>query len=578
MKTALTNKHGLLLMILALAIAPYFINLGASSLWDSNEAFYAETPREMLASGDYLNPSFNFKPRFNKPPLCYWIVAGFYKIFGVSETAERLPLALGAVVMIATAFFLGRLAYSTEAGLFAAIALATLPRFVMFSRRIIIDVYIAMFMGLTLLFFALAEKYPEKRKFYLILMYLSVGLGLMTKGPVAAVLPAIAFTIYLAVSGQLKKIRELMLPFGVIIVAAMVLPWYLAIYFEHGFGYIKTFILQDNISRYTEPIWGPRRSVFFYIPVMLGDLFPWSLILFFAIGIATIPWLVKVARFFLRQSDSTAQNFKPALFINKLTTYSRQNPQTLLLMIWTLTIVIFYSLSSNKEDLYISPIYTATAGLIGIGVATFVYTEGANQNYWRWLTLTIGLLVMLIGTALIYIFSKASPDYQISGELAIGFIATMGGIIVFVMALLRNRFAVITALAITLTALNWIFVLWTLPDFERYKPVRALCEVIKTEASDGAFVGYYKVASPSMVFYLQRQVFEYYQPEALNEALRTNPEVYCIIHQDEYEALKATFPVKTRTLASRPIFQVKLKTIFNARELPQIVLITNKSE
>src|SRR5215208_5230190 len=109
--------------MLALAIAPYFINLGVSSLWDSNEAFYAETPREMLASGDYLNPSFNFKPRFNKPPLCYWIVAGFYKIFGVSETAERLPLALGAVVMIATAFFLGRLAYSTEAGLLAAIAL-----------------------------------------------------------------------------------------------------------------------------------------------------------------------------------------------------------------------------------------------------------------------------------------------------------------------------------------------------------------------------------------------------------------------------------------------------------------------
>jgi 4-amino-4-deoxy-L-arabinose transferase-like glycosyltransferase len=58
----------------------------------------------MIDSGDYLNPSFNFKPRFNKPPLCYWIVAGSYKIFGVSEASERLPLALGALVLLATAF------------------------------------------------------------------------------------------------------------------------------------------------------------------------------------------------------------------------------------------------------------------------------------------------------------------------------------------------------------------------------------------------------------------------------------------------------------------------------------------
>src|SRR5262245_50243201 len=113
MEEARHRSTALLLILLSLTVAPYFVRLGASSLWDSNEAFYAETPREMIESGDYLNPQFNYKPRFNKPPLCYWVVAGLYKIFGVSEAVERLAIALGAGALIATAYALARLAYSS---------------------------------------------------------------------------------------------------------------------------------------------------------------------------------------------------------------------------------------------------------------------------------------------------------------------------------------------------------------------------------------------------------------------------------------------------------------------------------
>ena len=79
---------------------PYFVDLGGSSIWDANEAFYVETPREMMERGDYISPTFNYQPRFNKPVLSYWIVAGFYKVFGVSVGVQRLPIALGAVAMI----------------------------------------------------------------------------------------------------------------------------------------------------------------------------------------------------------------------------------------------------------------------------------------------------------------------------------------------------------------------------------------------------------------------------------------------------------------------------------------------
>ncbi len=80
-------------VLLFLAICPYFVDLGGSSIWDANEAFYVETPREMMERGDYINPTFNYEPRINKPVLSYWIVAGFYHLFGVSVGVQRIPIA-----------------------------------------------------------------------------------------------------------------------------------------------------------------------------------------------------------------------------------------------------------------------------------------------------------------------------------------------------------------------------------------------------------------------------------------------------------------------------------------------------
>lgn len=588
----------LLLALVLFAIAPFFINLGASSLWDSNEAFYAETPREMLEADDWLNPTFNYKPRFNKPPLCYWVVAVSYKIFGVSERAERLPLAAGALVMIVTALLLGSLAHSPTAGLLAALALATVPRFVMFSRRIIIDVYIAMFMGLTLLFFALAEKYPEKRRLYLSLMYVAAALGVLTKGPVAVVLPGLAFLLYLAATRQLAKLRMMMLPAGALIVAAIVLPWYLAIYAEHGWQYISSFLLRDNLSRYTEPVWGPRRGYFFYLPVMLGDLFPWSLMLFAALAGLALPRLRRLAHRLWRRLRAVQPDAEPPPV--ELSPLDRQSQ---LLLVWVAVIVVFYSLSSNKEDLYIAPIYAAAAALVGVWLARWLDAgAAAGGDYRRWLLFGTGLLLAGLGAAVGFFFGSTAAMYDLSGALLIGWLALVGGLLVAALAFGRRRFAAVAALGLVFAALNWLFVWRTLPDFERYKPVRALCEVIESEAPAEALVGYYRVASPSMVFYLRRQIFEYYQPEELLAAFASGRPVYCLMSDDDYEAIKESLPQTTRILASRPVFQVKLRTLLSPdnrgvrdnsdqnsdepdvndasgaapRKRPQVVLIANK--
>lgn len=555
MNKLLTSKRAALIIILVLATAPYFIRLGASSLWDSNEAFYAETPREMIESGDYINPSFNYQPRFNKPPLCYWVVALFYKIFGASETVERLTIALAAMIMIATAFALGREFFSVEAGLIAATGLAIAPRFLMFSRRIMIDVYLAMFMSLALLFFALAESRPQKRRLYLALMYASVGLGIITKGPVAVVLPAASFIIYLAVNHRLRAWREMMLPLGLLIIACIVLPWYLAVYGQHGWNYIETFILKDNISRFTQPVWGPGRSLFFYIPVLLGDMFPWSLFL--------IPFIWQAARDRVNPKDENAQG---------------KDKRWTLPLIWVTVIVVFYSLSRSKEDLYILPIYPAVAALVGGLLARFIASNQHSNKlaFARWTVITLGAAIALAGAGVFYLFGTSSEPYGFDGASAVGCIAVIGGLVTLVAATIRQRFAAITASALAFVALNWVFVVWTLPGFERFKPVRPFSQIIAPRAGADSLVGYYRIASPSMVFYLRRQVFEYYKQEELEQALVSGKEVYCLIAAQDYEVIKQSLPVPTYILASYPMFQVKLKSILNKVEPPRLMLISNK--
>ena len=133
----------------------------------------------MMERSDYVTPTFNYEPRLNKPVLSYWIVAAFYSLLGVSPGVQRVPIAIGALLMIATAFVLAWAAHpeprpaavpgsidrdvskapremlAADAALWAALGLAITPRLLMFARRIFIDIYISMFMGLTLLFFAL---------------------------------------------------------------------------------------------------------------------------------------------------------------------------------------------------------------------------------------------------------------------------------------------------------------------------------------------------------------------------------------------------------------------------------------
>jgi len=536
------SRQSLLVLLLFAAIVPYFINLGVSSIWDANEAFYAQTPREMIEAGDYVTPSFNFQLRMNKPVLSYWNVAASYRLFGVSEWSERLPIAIGGVVIVGTAFVLGRLLGGTLAGLLAALVLATSPRLLLLARRIIIDIHITMWTGLVLLFFALSETRPQRRRLYLYLMYAAAGFGVLTKGPVAVFLPALVFFMYLASQKRLGDLRYMMLPAGALISLAIVVPWYSFLYREHGWEYIGSFIFGENLGRYAEAVGEQSRGLLFYIPVMLADLVPWSLMIPLALW-----WAVRERR---------------------------QNRVARLLVIWIAAIVVFFSLSGTKEDLYILPIVAAEAALIGGVLARAIEGDPVRRPV-TWGSALTALLLLGAGVTMVWVFAVANR-YVLAGATFAGAAAAVGGAGAFVWSVRRRVLAATVTVAGSLVLIAWCVVLCTLPDFERYKPVRPFSEIIRSRASVGAIVGSYKFSLPSMVFYLHRPVMEVVLPDHLRAVFYSTSDVYFVMAEDEYQRIKDRLPVDTYVLARRPMFDLKPRNFIDGSELPQFVLVSNR--
>jgi 4-amino-4-deoxy-L-arabinose transferase-like glycosyltransferase len=546
-------------MLLVAAILPYFIDLGGSSIWDANEAFYVETPREMLQRGDFISPTFNYQPRLNKPVLSYWIVAGFYKVFGVSVGVQRLPIALAAVTMILAALLLAYAAGNFEAGLWGATGLAVAPRLVMFGRRIFIDIYISMFMALTLTFFALAERYPARRRLFLLLMYASVGLGVLTKGPVAAVLPALVFGIYLLIHRELKRITEMMIPLGLILALAIVVPWYAALYQRYGWTYITSFIVGENIARYTEG-YGveQRRGLLFYLPVVFSDSFPWSLCLFGAAGLWLADWRMRI-----RGAVSTDPGFRIRT----------------LLWLWILVIVLFFTFSAGKQDLYIFPIVPAVAALAGVFIARQDQPgTAALPRTLRTTAAAIGLLLAVAGAGTFYIFETVGKVYALQGAAFVGAAATVGGAVALSLALANRSRAALAVVLLSLVTLNWVFVIRVLPSFERYKPVPPLSAAIQSRFAEGDVVAHYNVALPSMVYYLGRHIEILFDRAAFLALLKADRRVFAVLSAGDYDEIAREAGVPTCVLDRRPTVNIKLKAVLARDPLPEVLLITNRCD
>ena len=520
-----------------------FVDLGASTIWDANEAFYVETPRQMVLTGDYVNPSFNGQPRFNKPVLSYWVVAGFYKVMGESVTAERAAIALGTLLLIGATFAIGRTLGGPGAGVASALVIASAPIVMLWSRRIFIDVWFTTFLALALMCYVLAEAHPQRRRRSLVGMYVAIGLAMLTKGPVAIAVPGLALVVHMTLTRTLRDLRVMMIPIGIVIIAAVVAPWYIADYHQHGWTHIHDFFIGENFDRYTETFGIQNRPPWFYIPVLLSDLTPWSLFLPAAL------WLA----------------------------WRERRPDLRLMVVWITMFAGVFTLSKTKQDLYIFPAAPAIAALIGVLIARSI---GTGTGLWndsvgrlaRGGAMLTALILVAFGAFAIQLTWITNAIPNLRQAALVGTVLVAGGVIAGILAFRARLVTVAISLGATAVLVNWLLVLLVMRPFEVFKPVAPMSEWLRGHAN-GAVVAHYKTPLPSMTYYLGRPVTPVFDINAMTSLIDQESSLYVMARPGDIAEIIAHNAVPVCVVDKRklPVFDAKLSEITSGH-LPEIWL------
>jgi 4-amino-4-deoxy-L-arabinose transferase-like glycosyltransferase len=384
-------------------------------------------------------------------------------------------------------------------------------------------------------------------------MYVAVGLGVLTKGPIAALLPGLVFALYLAAHRELRRVRDMMIPAGIAIVLAVVVPWYVAQYQRHGWTYIASFFLGENLARYTEGLGvNATRPFWFYVPVVFSDGFPLSIL----IVAAAVCWF--------RDRRGSAR-------------HDVSHRIRTVLWIWIVVIVAFFSASTAKQDLYIYPIVPAIAALAGVTIARVMHGDRSSPRRVVAISLAVGgFATLVLGAGVLYLLNGAGAVYALRGILSIGVLAIAGGVATLILAVRHAFHGAVAALCATLAAVNWVFVTRTLPSFEVYKPVPGFVRVLTERATSEDVVATFNVALPSLVFYLQRHVDMSYEAAPIQVFLDGQRAAFVVMSRDDYAGIDAAIDRPTCIISVQPTFNVKLRDILAREPPPDLVLVTNR--
>ncbi|MFY9560770.1 MAG: glycosyltransferase family 39 protein [Terriglobales bacterium] len=333
-----TRTRTEVLLLVAFCGFLFFYGLGAFGLLGADEPRYAQVAREMLDRHDWITPTLQGKPWLEKPALYYWQAMLAYSVFGISDRAARMPAAVDAALMIAAIYlFLRRFRSGSETD--GALIAAGCAGMIGFARGASTDMPLAAMFTIALLgWYAWHE---TRNRIGLVVFYSFLALATLAKGPVAIVLAGIILLIFLAVKRDWRAILgSLWIP-GVVLFLAIALPWYVAAQSRNP-EFLRVFILEHNLARFGQDVYHHRQAFWFYLPVLLLTLMPWTL------------WLVLalVERLRLIWSE------------RKETFATTEDSWQLFLLVWLLAPVLFFSVSQSKLPGYILPSVPAGALLV----------------------------------------------------------------------------------------------------------------------------------------------------------------------------------------------------------------------
>ncbi|MDR2015085.1 MAG: glycosyltransferase family 39 protein [Azoarcus sp.] len=268
------------MFILALPLAAFLLRLGGAPLFDVDEGAFSEATREMFERGDFLSTWLNGAPRFDKPILIYWLQAASYwclgGILGV-EWAFRLPSALAAIAWCYAVWRFARPRFGPDTALAALSVAATAIGTFAIGRAATADALLNLLLALSLFDAWRTLESGYSRRAPLLRCYAWIGLGILTKGPVALLVPGAVTLLYCASRKDWRIwLRAMSDPLGWLILALLTVPWYATALAVHGQNFIDGFIFKHNVQRFTGTLEGHAGSIFYYIIVVPVLLLPWT--------------------------------------------------------------------------------------------------------------------------------------------------------------------------------------------------------------------------------------------------------------------------------------------------------------
>jgi 4-amino-4-deoxy-L-arabinose transferase-like glycosyltransferase len=512
--------------ILAIAILTLFWGIGEIGLIDETEPLFVEASRQMLLTGDWITPYFDGVTRFDKPPLIYWLMVLCFKVFGVSEWSARLPSAVSGLGIVVFCFYVLRQhspslrsthrAKQTElrrtwlaAWLGATMLMLNLNTY-FWGRTGYADMLLTACLGGALLAFFLGYAQVNltvQRRWYGV-FYLCIALAILTKGPIAFLLPAAiisGFTLYL---GNWRSVwQEMYLGWGLLGILGLTLPWYVLVTLANGEAFINSFFGYHNLTRFSSVVSHHSGPWYFHLLVILAGFLPWSAYLPAAL-LKTQPW----------QRQQWQQR-------------SRSEQLSLYALVWFVVILGFFTLSVTKYFSYTLPLMPAAAILVALLWTDDILAIASRPSRWdgsRWFNVLLlgGLAWALLACPQ---WLTHDPWMPTLGEnIAAAQLPVMGGVLWAIatgLAILciwwrSNALWLVNAIAFLIFIGTVLHPAITIVDQARQLPLREIAQsAVKAKQPDEELImiGFEK---PSLVFYTQQHVEYLETPSRLNAHLK----------------------------------------------------------
>lgn len=328
------------LAALLAAMVLWFLPLGSYRLFDPDEGRYAEIPREMVASGDWVTPRLNDLRYFEKPPLQYWATALTYETFGQHEWSARLWVALSGFLAVLLTAWIGTRLYGALTGALAALVQGGALLYLGLARISTLDMGLTATLELALVGLLLLV-HPGRReegtRLGAVLLAMGVALAFLSKGLVGILIPGVTAACYLLIRRDWSLIWRARPWWTVLALALFALPWIVLVERRNP-GFAQFFFVHEQFARFLTRVHQRYQPDWFFVPVLLLGFMPWT------------PLLGSIARRSWR--DSIAGD-----------------GPCLMLSIWALFSFIFFSLSQSKLIPYILPLFPALSLLAGRALA-----------------------------------------------------------------------------------------------------------------------------------------------------------------------------------------------------------------